>query len=154
MATHRNQQRQQRTEWEFDKSKVRGWIINGFDDDSGNQKGTIHFTETFGRHLAKERLTTTQFRNIFGEIKRIDSQLQHKKTVDNTIHQDFLMLKPKMAYAAKRAGSNGIIALKKVMDEAHAAVRLKEENGISRFGNFTDFLTAILAYHKVAGGRE
>ena len=72
---------------EFSKS----WIETGITDDC------IRFAEGFGSHLERNRFTTSQIRNVFGEIKRIQmSGFDNGRT-------DFLLLKPKMAYAARRA---------------------------------------------------
>jgi CRISPR-associated protein Csm2 len=131
-------------------SKLRNWIQDGFD------ASTISFTENFGEQLVKNRLTASQIRNIFNEVKRIAMSVQSDGFERH--QKDFLMLRPKLAYAAKRAGARGIDDLRKVLEEAHIAVteKAKEDNaaGIKAFENFVDFFEAILAYHKAAGGRD
>lgn len=135
------------------------WISETFDDK------TIDFSEKFGKHLADNRLTTTQIRNVFGEVKRIQGNVNEELSGSN--YKDFLLLRPKIAYAAKRAGGRGIMDFKKVMDKAHIAVTsltLTDEDKASEktieqkradgFQNFTDFFEAVLAYHKAYGGRE
>ena len=120
------------------------WITTGITDDC------ITFAEGFGSHLEQNKFTTSQIRNVFGEIKRIQMSgfgNQEAKT-------DFLLLKPKMAYAAKRAGNTGAADFERVMKLAHEAVKAKTENDVLRFKNFCDFIEAILAYHKAAGGRD
>jgi len=118
------------------------WIITGITDDC------IIFAEGFGDHLKNSGFTTSQIRNVFGEIKRIQmSGFENGRT-------DFLLLKPKMAYAAKRAATPGAADFERVMKLAHEAVKAKTDNDIARFKNFCDFIEAILAYHKAAGGRD
>jgi len=145
--------------WEKELPNVRNWIQNGFSDqkkgdDGKTIRGTIEFAEDFGKHLVVERLTTSQIRNIFGEVKRIYSQFLRKESADRQkIEKDFLMLRPRMAYAAKRAG-RGIDALRLILDAAHVEVRISEDGGHKRFENFVDLFEAILAYHKAYGGRD
>ena len=113
---------------------------------------TIKFADGFGRELASRsyELTTSQIRNVFGEIKRI----QMAGFAEQRQRTDFLLLKPKMAYAAKRAKSDGALAFEYIMRKAHEAVRADDENNDKRFENFCDFVEAILAYHKFYGGKE
>lgn len=130
-------------DWTKDFSTT--WITDRLTDAS------ITFAEGFGKHLKENGFTTSQIRNVFGEIKRIQmsgfSQRESKT--------DFLLLKPKMAYAAKRATdkdkyATGASDFEKVMKLAHAAVA----DDATRFENFCDFIEAILAYHKAAGGKD
>ena len=60
-----------------------------------------------------------------------------------------LMLKPKLAYAAKRHGG-GVDTLKEVLTQAIDRVG----NDQKKFNRFVDFFEAILAYHKAYGGRD
>lgn len=128
---------------QFDKKFESSWISqkDGFNND------TIIFAEKFGEYLAKNQLTTSQIRNIYGEVKRIEGKSSSEAK------KDFLMLRPKMAYASKRAGGRGIEAFKDVMDLAHLAV-LENEDFEDNFKNFCDFFEAVLAYHKAYGGRD
>jgi CRISPR-associated protein Csm2 len=132
------------------KDRYKSWIQSEFDAD------TIEFAEQFGTFLVKSRMTTSQIRNIYGEVKRIESKIGDKeKGFTKEVYKDFLLLKPKLAYAAKRAGTRGIEKFKEVMDSAHlAVVEAPESARVDAFCNFTDLFEAILAYHKAAGGRE
>lgn len=133
-----------------EKKAINGWIDNGIDKD------TVDFAEKFGKHLcdiqADNRLgrmamTTSQIRNVFGEVKRI----QAKGYKDEK--SSFFLLRPKIAYAEARvkakSGRSRIEDFRKVMETAHTSV--KDEK---HFQNFVDFFEAILAYHKAAGGRD
>lgn len=139
------------------------WIKrkNGFSEE------TIDFTESLGRHLAKNGLTSTQIRNVYEEVKRIEATLKGKmkdiaasESQDaedgadfEAVKTDFLLLRPKIAYAAKRAGGRGMTDFKDVMDKAHSAV-FDGANQVQSFTNFSKLFEAILAYHKVYGGRD
>jgi CRISPR-associated protein Csm2 len=118
------------------------WITTQITEDC------IQFTEEFGKYLVDKRFTTSQIRIVYGEIKRIQmSGFSGHKT-------DFLLLRPKMAYAAKRAKSDGASDFEKVLKSAHQAVASGTDGDADRFKNFCDFAEAILAFHKAAGGRD
>ena len=118
------------------------WITKGID------KIGIKFTDEFGKYLKNNQLTTSQIRNIFGEVKRIQmSGIGKNKTA-------FLLLKPKLAYAVARDGKRGLEQLKKVLDKAFDAVDLDNDKLEDIYQNFVDFFEAILAYHKSHGGRS
>jgi CRISPR-associated protein Csm2 len=135
----------------------------------------INFTEKFGEYLAKNGLTTSQIRNVYGEVKRIelkanielskddsgkalknDKGEKIRKFVDDVFEEEtsFLLLKPKIAYAAKRKGGQAMDEFKKVMDLAHKATQKDKATDAGSFKRFCEFFEAILAYHKAAGGRD
>ena len=95
-----------------------------------------------GERLARN-LTTSQIRNIYGAVKKMQMKGGELDT------HKLLMLKPKLAYAAKRHGG-GVETLKDVLTQAIGHVG----NDLKRFNRFVDFFEAILAYHKDAGGRD
>ncbi len=95
--------------------------------------------EQRGRQLAKG-LTTSQIRNIYSAVKK----MQMKGELDT---HKLLMLKPKLAYAAKRHGG-GVNTLKDVLTQAIDLVGSDSK----KFNRFVDFFEAILAYHKFHGG--
>ena len=95
--------------------------------------------EQHGQQLARN-LTTSQIRNIYSAVKK----MQMKGELDT---HKLLMLKPKLAYAAKRHGG-GVDTLKDVLTQAIDLVG----NDSKKFNRFVDFFEAILAYHKFYGG--
>ena len=114
---------------------------------------TVSFAETFGKYLAlkeesAEPLTTSQLRKFFGEVKR-----QQMTGYDET---EFVMLKPKLAYAVGRAKQNGrrgkylkIEDFYFVMADAIDKVE-KSKDKNKAFANFITAFEAIVAYHKAA----
>jgi len=130
----------------------------------------IQFAEFFGRYLVGPKrvedkrnpgkqmtvfsggLSTSQIRNFFGEVRTI----QMKGFSESG--SDFVMLKPRLAFAKVRAmkdnvgGDHRIKDFEKVMglliDEVEASG--KKEH----FKNFDDFFEAIVAYHKASGGKN
>jgi CRISPR type III-A-associated protein Csm2 len=119
-------------------------------------EATVKFAEEFGRYLGKNaketfigrdgrertetiaKLTTNQLRKFFGEVKR-----QQMNGYNAT---DFVLLKPKLAYAVGRTkGKSKIADFYEVM--SFAIDHVKEE---AHFKNFIKIFEAIVAYHKAA----
>lgn len=123
-----------------------GWITTEITEDC------IRFTESFGSFLAKKGFSSSQFRNVYGEIKRI----QFKGFGTNKT--DFLLLKPKLAYASSRASDykkkEAATQFERLIAKAHTAVAVGTNEDLKRFENFCDFVEAILAYHKAKGGKD
>lgn len=149
------------------------WISSNLEGDF------IPFAEDFGKYLCdpndrgfpgREAMTTSQIRNFFGEVKRIqllirkknnkeDSKQEKEKKDLQAAKTSFLLLKPKLAYAVARVTARNsrsrIKAFKKVIDQAHEAVDTNDLVSFKKsFQNFVDMLEAILAYHKAHGGRD
>lgn len=101
----------------------------------------VDAAERLGQRLYQGRLTTSQIRNIYGTVKQMEMR--------GFDASEFILLKPKLAYAAARADTNGARELKDVLTWAIDEV----SNDETKFARFVDFFEAILAYHKAAGGR-
>ncbi|MBT31607.1 MAG: type III-A CRISPR-associated protein Csm2 [Thalassobius sp.] len=124
----------------------------------------INYLDEFGLFLCDKKaeadrtgnnaITTSQLRNVFGEIKRIEMKAGDSEDVwEKDCKQSFLLLRPKIAYNAARVLSKSrnskMKELKQVLDMAHKQVKT-----LSSFKNFSHFFEAILAYHKAYGGRD
>lgn len=114
---------------------------------------TVKFAERFGKYLGeddpeykndkgkkvkpKNHLTTNQLRKFFGEVKR-----QQMQGYNET---DFVLLKPKLAYAVGRAKERDakIKDFYVVMSDAIGKVKTPDH-----FKNFIKVFEAIVAYHK------
>jgi len=106
----------------------------------GNEEKLVKDAEDFGKYLGNGGLSTSQIRNIFSDIKKMDSFERNKK--------ELILLRPKLAYVAgrHRRRTKVITDLQEVMDECIRNVKDEES-----FKNFQDFFEAILAYHKYYG---
>jgi len=94
-------------------------------------------------------LTTSQIRNVFGELRRIqlNGYVKEKTT--------FLLIKPKLAYAVKRHKKKGLDMFYKLFCDAYDAIDFSDDNkGEIHFKNLMNLMEAVLAYHKYHGGRE
>lgn len=124
----------------FFYDQARGWIKSGAD------QPMIDFTEKVGTQLESSKLTTSQFRNVYGELKRIQMSGYEKHK------SDFLLLQPKVAYAYARAKKDskgeGMDLFKEIFDELAKHVETEKD-----YNNFVAIFEALIAYHKAAGGK-
>ncbi len=119
----------------------------------GDAERLVVQANELGERLARP-LSTNQIRNIFGTVRRIEmnwiedpqSEADHQRT--RKAKRELILLKPKMAYQARRERGRGVKQLTDVLGEAIDLV----EDDRARFQNFVDFFEAILAYHKAHGG--
>lgn len=118
------------------------WITSVPDNDM------IKFADEQAKIMKK--LTTSQIRNFFSEVVRIKEKgIENEKLA-------FLMLKPKIAYAAKRSANPEANLFKEIMTKSIDLVIAAENNPDEykkRFTNFHALFEALLAYHKVHGGK-
>ena len=136
----RNTSQEQARAFFATKTFKKDWIQKGADEEM------VEYAEVMGKYMAKpdtgSPLTNSQIRNVYGEIKRI----QMKGYEQN--HSSFLLLKPKMAYAAGRQDAVGLKLLQEIFNAAYGYVNTEET-----FKNFCNFMEAVLAYHKAYGGK-
>lgn len=117
-------------------SQVKVWVQEGVD------KLAVEFAEKSGKFMQQNGLTTSQIRNFYGEIKRIQmSDFEKCKT-------SFCLLKPKIAYAVSRQSNDGIRFFQSFFNEAFSAIDSKKD-----FDNFCELMEAMLAYHKANNGK-
>lgn len=136
--------------------ECKNWIANRLNEVS------IKYAEKFGIELTapttrkndgstykdkNHALTTSQIRNVFGEVKRLQMK--------GFNYDEFLLLKPRFAYAAQRKGTQGSEDFHKVMGAAmDAVIETNDSNEQQkRFINFCNLFESILAYHRAHGGR-
>ncbi len=112
------------------------WITDEADQDM------INYAEAAGKKLKKEEFTTSQIRNIFGEIRRIQSGGYTKNKAS------FLLLQPKVAYLVGR--NNKILGIKIFRDIFEKAAKSVSDE--KSYQNFCNLMEAIVAYHKFNGG--
>lgn len=112
---------------------------------------TVKFAQDFGSYLGTDdtnprtgkpsgnKLTTNQLRKFFGEVKR-----QQMSGYNQT---DFVLLKPKLAYAVGRAKQKDSKIKDFYLVISDAIDKVKNEQ---HFKNFIKIFEAIVAYHKAA----
>ena len=124
------------------KPLIRNWIQNGI------TKETIIYADGMGKKLEEEGLTTSQIRNVFGEMRKIQMNgFEEEKA-------NFLLLRPKLAYAVKRQNAKGMEEFYNLFCEAYDAVDTDDSRVASRqFDQLLQVMEAVLAYHKYYGGK-
>jgi CRISPR-associated protein Csm2 len=141
----------------FSNKFKKEWIEAEINDDC------IQFMEDFGLFLcdkknAEERfpgfkaVTTSQMRNIFSEVKRIEVKVINEEQYEKN-RSHILLLRPKIAYntarvlASKR--DSKMIDLREVLEKGLLAIK-----DYQQFKRFSQFFEGIIAYHKVYGGKD
>lgn len=117
------------------------WITQGADQEM------VDFAQKQGQILVDKGVTNTQFRNVYGEIKRIQS------TGFDRERSHFYLLQPKMAYAVGRQKEStikeGLKILEGIIRDSSPLVKNKEQ-----YDNFCNLFESIIAYHKAFGGKD
>lgn len=114
----------------------------------GKPELLVKWAEDIGQAIARQ-VTTSQIRNIFGTVRRIQMNWDASPT---RAYRETVLLKPKLGYFAKRERGPGMAALEKILAPAIDEITGTDAEKRERFMNFVDFFEAILAYHKKHGG--
>ena len=135
------------------------WFRRGISTES------VDYADKFAQHLVKEEkipgtgtfvilpLTTSQLRKFFGAVKN----LQMNISINGYSESDFIMLKPKLAYAVGRVRQkNQKCKERRIEDFAEVIsssidITVNSINKDEAFKNFISFFEAIVAYHKRYG---
>ena len=113
----------------------------------GITQEVVEYAEQFGRVLKNNKLSTSQIRNVYATVKKIEM----KGYKGN--ESEFLLLKPKLAYEAKRWRKGAEDFAGVFIEGINTIVSLStEEKKEMAFKNFCKFFEAVLAYHRAAGG--
>lgn len=124
----------------------------------GDIEKLVHWAEKIGKELAGD-LTTSQIRNFFGIVRRIESTVEEarRKTpgtetfrLPDEAYRQLMLLKPKLAYQSRRSDGWGVRKLSEILTPAIDHVG----RDAGHFKNFVDFFEAILAYHKYHRGQR
>ncbi|MGQ9890049.1 MAG: type III-A CRISPR-associated protein Csm2 [Aggregatilineales bacterium] len=114
----------------------------------------VQQAEQFGKKLADAHLTTSQIRALFGEVRQIEAMWGMGSEQRARARRRLILLKPKMAYRAKKERGAAVRDLVDVLTPAVDLVTKEsdqdKQNG--HFNRFVEFFEAVLAYHKANGG--
>ena len=121
------------------------WITDGIDSDG------INYAERFGKYLRDNWLSSSQIRNVFGEMKQLQAKLKANVNV-NEIFTRYLLLYPKVAYASGRQHSKALQTFKDVFSVAYGQIKTKEQFQ-KNYNNLVDFVESTLAFHRAFGGK-
>lgn len=113
----------------------------------------VNQAEELGKYLVKEGLKTNQIRKFLDEVKRLKFKLSQDENKDfSSIKDEVFMLKPQLAWATARQKtkySNPVQPFSDVISLAIEKVYDKPD-----FERLVQLIESIIAYHKVAGGRD
>jgi CRISPR-associated protein Csm2 len=124
-------------------------------------KKLVEWSEHLGKFLAgaemegederRSKLTTSQIRKVFGEVRRLWMEAQKGWT--DVLTRKVHLLIPKLEYAARKE-----VAVKALRAVLVPSIREVLEGGNhdeirKRFERFVEFFEAILAYHYAFGGK-
>lgn len=112
----------------------------------------VKWADELGQSLKNQGLSTAQIRALFGEVRQIEAEWSIEQQRDRA-RRRLVLLKPKMAYRARRERGRAVEALVNVLDPAlDLVVKAPPEKQDAHFKHFVEFFEAILAYHKAYGG--
>ncbi|MCS7222135.1 MAG: type III-A CRISPR-associated protein Csm2 [Anaerolineae bacterium] len=124
-------------------------------------KKLVEWANRLGKSLKDMGLTTSQIRALFGEVRQIQAEWRINR---QRAFRRLVLLRPKMAYRARRERGRAVEELVAVLDPAlnhviQADPRPEgqqpgtDDNQDDNFQRFAEFFEAILAYHKAYGGQ-
>jgi CRISPR-associated protein Csm2 len=109
------------------------------------ENGAAHIV---AKNIKDKEMKTTQLRKFFGHIKKLDAQTKGKRTTDEFKSTKLSLIMPELAYAlGRKLISEQFYGLIK---ECLNASKIKT---VGDFKTFVTFLSAVLAYHKMMGGK-
>ena len=122
--------------------------------DANGAETLVSCADQLGRSLKESGLTTNQIRALFGEVRQIEGQWHIDDVNREKARRRLILLKPKMAYRARRERGRAVQELVGVLDPALREViqEKDKEKQDENFQRFVEFFEAILAYHRAYGG--
>lgn len=143
--------RNQRRQLENNLERLFQDVLTNFDEEieiksvDKIDEQSILYSEFLGRYLVFLELSTSQIRNVYGEIMRLKMK--------GFKHSEAVLLKPRLAYSTERKGTDGSRKFREVIEKALNKVIFTDEKQEELFQNFANFFEAILAYHRSFGGK-
>lgn len=128
--------------------------LNTIITDPDGTETLVREAEKLGKQLKDRRLATNQIRALFGEVRQIEALWGMGEESREKALKRLILLKPKMAYRARKERGKAVSDLVGVLDPAVDLVVQEQDQGKQddHFERFMDFFEAILAYHKAHGG--
>ncbi len=113
------------------------WIREGITQE------TVDWAQETGKRLADghDRLSTSQLRKFFGELRRIQA-LGYENA-----KSDFILLQAKLAYTVARQDRRKSGKIKEFSEIISGGIR--EVHSSEDYKNFIDVVEALVAYHKM-----
>jgi len=120
--------------------------------DPNGAETLVRWADSLGKALKDAGLTTSQIRALFGEVRQIQAEWSIPSRREHA-RRRLILLKPKMAYRARKERGK---AVEKLVAVLRPALDLVTQGSADKqdeyFQHFVEFFEAILAYHKAYGG--
>lgn len=113
---------------------------------NGDVDKLVSAAEAIGGEI--RQVKSAQIRGIFATVRQI--QLNWS-TDPQQAYREAILLKPRIGYSASR---NNLQGLDQVLIDALGYVKGTPDEQRARYMNFVNFFEAIVAYHKMHGGRN
>lgn len=99
------------------------------------------------------QIKTNQIRNVFASIQNIRTKLRTKGEMNEDIHREIVLLKPKVAYIKGRnAQKNEFTTFYEMMKHGvESTIESKDKSAAA--WNFIRLIEAVVAYHRFYGGK-
>jgi len=111
-----------------------------------------------GDRLKELEATRSQVRNVFGTVRQIQMRWSQPDSPGSAAsYRDAVLLRPKLAYYAKKEKGNkgrGMQYLESVLAPALESIQGDATERHQRFNRFAEFFEAIVAYHHAAGAKD
>lgn len=126
--------------------------------DPNGAETLVLWADRIGKGLKDSGLATNQIRALFGEVRQIQAEWTIRR---QRALRRLILLKPKMAYRARKERGSAVRDLVSVLQPAlDLVIKAKPKgqaddnpnNQDDNYQRFVEFFEAILAYHKAYGG--
>jgi CRISPR-associated protein Csm2 len=122
--------------------KTANWVTKGLDEN------VIGSARELATEMARKGISTSQIRNIFGELKKIQALGVDSEKGKARLY----MVGPKIAYSIGRLEKRDKEkkeVFSKLLNEVEQSVgSIVESDERKRFDNFVEYMEAIVAYHR------
>jgi len=120
--------------------------------DPNGAETLVQVADSLAKDLKTTGLTTAQIRALFGEVRQIEAEWDMEAKRQEA-YRRLVLLRPKMAYRARKERGQAVKMLVDVLDKAlNEIIKGEESKRDAYFRHFVEFFEAILAYHKAYGG--
>ncbi len=139
----------------FDTKYYEGILKEGYFNEKGYLRKDLitDIAEKIGENFVQKRLSKSQLRNFFNEVKAIDAKIDDNNNFEENL-PFILMIKAKASYAYKKGGKNSKIP-KNFYEFLKSNIELIEKKSdYKTFEGFVNFFEAVVAYFYGHGGEN
>lgn len=109
------------------------------------ENGAAHIV---ARDIKNKEMKATQLRKFFGHIKKIEAETKGMDKSEKIESSKLYLILPELAYALGRN-----LISKEFYELMKISIQAGKIQTVADFKEFVSFLSAVLAYHKMIGGK-